>query len=82
LADLRGCAETNTRLRRAPNFAPWRSELALPLPSEDADSAPALIEEELALARAMRLARPVGVALRAAGIVHGGEAGIGCCASR
>jgi DNA-binding CsgD family transcriptional regulator len=77
LADLRGCAETNARLRRAPTFSPWRSELALALPAEEADSARALIEEELALARAAGLARPVGVALRAAGIVAGGEAGIG-----
>ncbi len=76
LADLRGCAETNARLRRAPTFTPWRSELALALPAEEADSARALIEEELALARAIGLARPVGVALRAAGIIQGGEAGI------
>jgi DNA-binding CsgD family transcriptional regulator len=76
LADLRRCAETNARVCPSPCYSSWRSELALVLPADD-DSARELIEEELALARATGLARPTGIALRAAGVRSGGEAGIG-----
>jgi DNA-binding CsgD family transcriptional regulator len=75
LADLRRCAETNARVCPSPCYSPWRSELALALPAAENGSARALIEEELALARASGLARPTGIALRAAGVRSGGEAG-------
>jgi DNA-binding CsgD family transcriptional regulator len=74
LADLRRCAETNARVCPSPCYSPWRSELALALPAAEDDFARALIEEELTLARATGLARPTGIALRAAGLRSGGEA--------
>jgi DNA-binding CsgD family transcriptional regulator len=77
LADLRQCAETNASTWPSPCHSPWRSELALALPAGEDDDARALVDEELALARATGLARPTGVALRAAGLVCGGEDGVG-----
>jgi DNA-binding CsgD family transcriptional regulator len=77
LADLRRCAETNAFAWPSPCHSPWRSELALALPAGADDDARALVDEELALARATGLARPTGVALRAAGLVRGGEDGVG-----
>ena len=75
LADLRRCAETDARVCPSPCYSSWRSELALALPAAEDDYARALIEEELALARATGLARPTGIALRTAGVRSGGEAG-------
>jgi ATP/maltotriose-dependent transcriptional regulator MalT len=59
-----------------PAVSPARSALALALPDADRAEALSLVDEELALARASGLARPIGVALRAAGVLEGGEAGI------
>jgi DNA-binding CsgD family transcriptional regulator len=77
IADLRSCGETAGVVAPSPCFSSWRSELALALPAAADDEARALIEEELTLARATGLARPEGIALRAAGVRYGGEDGIG-----
>jgi DNA-binding CsgD family transcriptional regulator len=68
------------RLTRAqitcPGCLPWRSEAALAhLALGDRDSAVRLVEEELELARAFGAPRAFGVALRAAGVVAGGDRG-------
>jgi hypothetical protein len=63
---LRGCGEVSAhRFTDQPNVAPWRSALALALADDHADEARRLVEEELALARASRRPRAVGVALHA-----------------
>jgi DNA-binding CsgD family transcriptional regulator len=60
----------------SPSYLPWRSEAALAhLALGDADSAGRLAEEELVLARAFGAPRALGVAMRAAGVVAGGERG-------
>jgi DNA-binding CsgD family transcriptional regulator len=74
--DLRAVGRIATALRTAPSMAPWRSALALALPDSGRDEAVALVQEELAVARASGLPRPEGVALRAAGLLAGGEEGI------
>lgn len=76
LDDLRACADTWDALRIGPTFSSWRSALALALPAQERGSAIELVAEELVLARASGLARPEGVALRAAGILEGGKSGI------
>jgi DNA-binding CsgD family transcriptional regulator len=68
------------RLRRAlvtcPGYLPWRSEAALAqLALGDHESAGRLAEEELELARAFGAPRALGVAMRAAGVVAGGDRG-------
>ncbi|MDO8212370.1 LuxR family transcriptional regulator [Conexibacter sp. CPCC 206217] len=58
-------------------FCPWRSQAALAhLQEGDRERAVELAQEEVALARAIGLARPLGASLRAAGVVAGGEAGL------
>jgi len=59
-----------------PTVVPARSELALALPAADRDEALSLVDEEVELARASGLDRPLGVALRAAGVLQRGEPGI------
>jgi ATP/maltotriose-dependent transcriptional regulator MalT len=60
----------------SPSFMPWRSELALAeLALGDVDSARDHSEEELELARAFGAPRALGIALRAAGLVTGGQRG-------
>lgn len=76
LDDLRACAETAGALRLGPTYSPWRAEFALALPDGEGERAAELIAEELSLARASGLSRPLGVALRYAGIHVGGAAGI------
>jgi DNA-binding CsgD family transcriptional regulator len=76
LEDLRACAATYAPLRIGPTHSPWRSALALALPREEQATARELVAEELELARASGLARPQGVALRAAGMLEGGDRGI------
>jgi DNA-binding CsgD family transcriptional regulator len=71
IADLFEVGRIATGLGWAPVAATWRSQLALALPADRPDQAVALVEEELALARAAGLPRGVGVALRAAGILAG-----------
>ena len=77
IADLRRCGEIFDALRFTnPVMSSWRSTLALALRASDPQQASQLIAEELRFARATRLRRPVGVALRAAGLLAGGERGI------
>ncbi len=75
-ADLRQAVSIFKALDFGPAHARARSLLALVLRPEDRDEARALIEEELVLANATGLSRPRGMALRAAGLIGGGEEGI------
>jgi DNA-binding CsgD family transcriptional regulator len=59
-----------------PSYVPWRSELAIALAHEDPEQARELADGELARARELRQPRGIGVALRACGILQGGESGI------
>ena len=78
LGDLLAVGELFARLRSpSPTTAPWRSDaalahLALGAPAE----ARVFAAEELALARAYRGPRALGIALRAAGLTEGGRRGI------
>jgi DNA-binding CsgD family transcriptional regulator len=59
-----------------PSYLPWRSEAALAhLVLGDHESAERLAAEELELARAFGAPRALGVAMRAAGVVAGGDRG-------
>lgn len=77
LADLLAVGALATRaLVRCPSFLPWRSEAALAyLATGQAEEARRLADEELELARTFRAPRALGVALRAAGLARGGQAG-------
>lgn len=75
-ADLRKAASIFDRLDFGPAHVASRSALALVLRPEDRDEARALVNEELRLAEATGLNRPRGIALRAAGLVAGGDDGI------
>jgi DNA-binding CsgD family transcriptional regulator len=77
IADLRRCGEIldATHLTN-PIMSSWRSTLALALRLTAPDEAAELIADELALARATGLPRPLGVAWRAAGLLAAGESGI------
>ncbi len=77
IADLRRCGEIFDALHFTnPIISSWRSTLALALRATDPQEAARLVAEELDLARATGLPRPFGVALRAAGLLAGGERGI------
>ena len=78
LADLRACGATYAALGFGLPFSSWRSALAVALAAEARDEALGLVAEEVATATATGLARPQGVALRAAGLVRGGEEGLAC----
>jgi DNA-binding CsgD family transcriptional regulator len=59
-----------------PGYLPWRSEAALAqLTLGERDPAERLAAEELELARAFGAPRALGVAMRAAGVVAGGDRG-------
>jgi DNA-binding CsgD family transcriptional regulator len=77
IADLERCAEifTATHLSN-PVISCWRSTLALAVRAEDPDRAQRLVDEELRLARELGLPRPIGVALRTAGLIARGERGL------
>ena len=77
LEDLLAVGALLTRsLVTSPGALPWRSEAALvQLALGDRESAGRLAEEELRLARAFGAPRALGVALRAAGVVAGGDRG-------
>jgi DNA-binding CsgD family transcriptional regulator len=77
-ADLRAAGESFDRAGLpCPGYTGWRSSLALALHgSEEPQGAADLAEEELALARRFGAARPIGIALRARGLIEGGAAGI------
>lgn len=78
VADLRACAATYRALGYGPTYSPWRSTLALALPTDARDEALTLVDEEVALAAATGFARPHGVALCAAGLLKGGDDGLAC----
>ena len=77
LADLRAVGEIAIRIDAiSPSFLAWRSEAALAaLAFGEPDTARRLSGEELELARAFGAPRALGVALRAAGLVAGGQRG-------
>ena len=70
IADLRAAAPVNTRLGVGPVRGNWRSTLALALGDDERSEALRLVDEEVALATAAGLPRPLGVALRAAGVLR------------
>jgi len=62
---------------RNPSYAPWRSHAALALLQQgELDQARHLVSEEVELARHWGAPRPLGAALRAAGLVEGGADGL------
>jgi len=67
--------DIGARLGASPNVSPARSLVALALPAGDREAALALVAEELEAARATGLPRPVGLALRAAGMLERGDRG-------
>jgi DNA-binding CsgD family transcriptional regulator len=76
VTDLQAFARTCEALRVGPAMSSWRSTLALALPLEVRHEAERLVTEELALAGNAGLARPYGIALRAAGVLRPGDDGI------
>ena len=79
LQDLLACGRLLVRTgSHSPAAIPWRSRAALAcLALGDRDRARRLATEEVELARAFGSPRPLGIALRAAGLVEGGAAGLG-----
>ena len=77
LEDILAVGALLTRsLVTSPGALPWRSEAALVhLALGDQESAGRLAEDELRLARAFGAPRALGVALRAVGVVAGGDRG-------
>jgi DNA-binding CsgD family transcriptional regulator len=77
LVDFRAAGEIATRTRAiSPCYLPWRSLAArAALAVGKPDTARRLSVEELELARAFGAPRTLGVALRAAGLVAGGQPG-------
>jgi DNA-binding CsgD family transcriptional regulator len=77
LGDFHAAGEIATGgLALSPCYLSWRSEAALAaLACGEPDTARRLSDEELELARAFGAPRAVGVALRAAGLVAGGQRG-------
>jgi DNA-binding CsgD family transcriptional regulator len=69
IADLRAAGAIVFALGYGPTYSTWRSALALALGPEDRDEARSLAAGELALARGAGLKRPLGVALRTAGML-------------
>jgi len=76
IADLRAVAEIFIPFGATPRFSRWRSSLALALPEADREEALALAAEEVELARAVESPAAEGAALRALGLVRGGEEGV------
>jgi DNA-binding CsgD family transcriptional regulator len=77
LSDFQAAGEIATSgLAPSPSYLPWRSDAALAaLIVGESCTARRLSDEELQLARAFGAPRALGVALRAAGLVAGGERG-------
>jgi DNA-binding CsgD family transcriptional regulator len=77
LVDFRAVGRIATRSGAiSPCFLPWRSDAALAaFAIGEPDTARRLSDEELELARAFGAPRTLGVALRAAGLVAGGQGG-------
>jgi DNA-binding CsgD family transcriptional regulator len=61
---------------RNPNVSSWRSELALLVAEDDPAAARSLVEHDVALAGQAGSSRAVGMALRARGLLTGGEVGL------
>jgi DNA-binding CsgD family transcriptional regulator len=78
LAALLACGELSESFGIVnPAFLAWRSAAATALRElGDGDRATELAAEEVELARRFGAPRPLGIALRAAGLVRGGEEGI------
>jgi DNA-binding CsgD family transcriptional regulator len=78
LADLLECGRRLDRWgARNPAVIPWRSSAALALSTLDArDEAERLVAEEVELSRELGAARALGIALRGAGLVEGGNRGV------
>jgi DNA-binding CsgD family transcriptional regulator len=75
VADLRVVADIYRSAAVGPRMTRWRSRLALALPDEARAEALGLAAEEVELARGLGSARAEGIALRALGLVTGGEEG-------
>jgi DNA-binding CsgD family transcriptional regulator len=75
LPALLACGELSESFGiRNPAFLPWRSTVALALRElGEVEEAGARADEEVELARRFGAARPLGIALRAAGLVRGAE---------
>lgn len=75
---LLACGELSESLGiRNPAFLPWRSRAALALRElGEVEEAASRAAEEVELARAFGARRPLGIALRAAGLVAGGDEGL------
>ena len=76
IEDLRAAGRIFSALRFGPAHSSWRSALALALPRTERAHAHELAGEELELAEACGLARPIGIALRTLGVLEDGAAGI------
>jgi DNA-binding CsgD family transcriptional regulator len=78
VADLKDAGRRAVEARRrTPAFRPWRSTTALVLARlEQVAEAKRLIDEERELAARFGAPRPRGIALRAAGLLSGGEEGV------
>jgi DNA-binding CsgD family transcriptional regulator len=77
LDDLLAAGDLFERLRSPSLITPWRSDAALAqLALGEQTQARALAAEELALAKGFGAQRPLGIALRAAGLAEGGSKGI------
>lgn len=76
VADLRAALAVQIGLGWGPTALPARSLLALALPAQQRDEALELVSEELELARAAGVPRGMGIALRAAGVLQGGQEGV------
>jgi DNA-binding CsgD family transcriptional regulator len=63
-------------LADSPAVLPWRTEAALALAARDRPEASRLAVAQLDLARATRIPRALGVALRTLGLVEGGQHGL------
>lgn len=75
-AELRAAAVTYEALRLLNPGTCWRSALALAVAAEDAGQARRLADSEVSDARRAGLPRPTGIALRARGMLEGGERGL------
>jgi DNA-binding NarL/FixJ family response regulator len=77
-SQLEACGQLHERARIVnPALVPWRSELALVRHAlGDDEGARALVQDELELAQRFGARRPIGVALRAAGMIEGGASGL------
>jgi DNA-binding CsgD family transcriptional regulator len=78
LADLLAAGETIESFGiHNPSYSAWRSQAALAMVGlGDRREARRLVGEEIELARRWGAPRPLGVALRAAGLVEGGDEGL------